>query len=104
MSETYYKPCNTCYNEDCVFKGTKDTHKTCEDYQQKSNREIIEEILQKQFEKGYEMGKCMNWRRGKMDGKPVLVDYDKQLVWTEAIPLTQSKGLVLDKDSYHDAC
>lgn len=27
-----FKPCSKCHDEDCIFKGTSDTHNICEDF------------------------------------------------------------------------
>lgn len=68
----------------------------------KTDEELLKEILERSYRRGCEFGKHYAWRRGTIDGKPVLVDYDKQQVWIEAIPLMESKGLILDADEFHD--
>jgi surface protein len=32
MNNSYYKPCSKCNNVECVFRGSADTHKLCEDF------------------------------------------------------------------------
>lgn len=68
----------------------------------KTDEELLSEILDRKYQQGYESGKHMNWRRGTIDGNPVLVDYEKQIVWTTSIPLLQTKELILDADEFHD--
>ena len=36
----YYKPCSKCDNDQCIFKGTDDTHNICEDYKPKDDKWI----------------------------------------------------------------
>ena len=53
----------------------------------KTDLQIIDEILNKKFKEGADFGKHHNWCRGFLDGHPVLVDYEKQVVWYACRPL-----------------
>lgn len=70
----------------------------------KSDEEIIMEVLYRKYEAGYEAGKHFYWRRATLKGKPVLIDYERQVVWVESIPLTDPSllELVFEKDDWHD--
>ena len=61
---------------------------------------VINEILQQEFDSGYEFGVRSRWRRGTIiqngEKVEVVVDYDKQKVWYSSMDLQDAHTLVME--------
>ena len=84
----YYKPCSTCYNDKCVWKGTKDTHLICEDYKSINGDNISRQATL------YGLASIAK-AKAKSDAQKSLMGRAMFLV--EQMPSVQPKTDVLDK-------
>ena len=61
---------------------------------------VINEILQQEFDSGYEFGVRHRWGRGTIiqngEKVEVVVDYDKQKVWYSSMDLQDAHTLEMD--------